>query len=209
MTSVLLIDDHPVVLQGCQQILKDAGFQPVLVASDFTSGYQVYQQQKPTVVIVDLAMQSGRLGGLTLIRKIRSHDVATPILVFSMYNDARIVAEAFEAGASGYVLKDTSPAELVNALNLVLQGRSYLARDLAVEVARTHQRQPPLSDLTARELQALKLLSEGKPYSRIAAELNISYKTVVNICYQLRQKLEVGTLPELVRRATELMSTMP
>ena len=206
MTSVLIIDDHPIVLQGCRRMLEDAGIKTVLEARDATSGYRLYRRHHPDVVIVDLAMQGGRLRGLDVIRRMRSHDQRSRILVFSMHNDPIIAARALEAGATGYVLKDSN--ELMKAFDQVRSGTPYLSNDLAMQVAlvRTGVRANPLADLTPRELQTLSLLAEGKPYGRIAEELNVSYKTVVNACSQLKQKLNAKNLPELIRAAVQLVS---
>src|SRR6266540_3318210 len=165
MTSVLIIDDHPIVLQGCRRMLEDAGVKTVLEARDATSGYRLYRRHRPDVVIVDLAMQGGGLGGLEVIRRMRSHDPRSRILVFSMHSDPIIAARALEAGATGYVLKDSN--ELMKAFDQV---------------------------------------RSGKPYGRIAEELNVSYKTVVNACSQLKQKLNAKNLPELIRAAVQLVS---
>jgi two-component system invasion response regulator UvrY len=207
MTSVLIIDDHPIVLQGCRRMLEDAGVKTVLEARDATSGYRLYRRHHPDVVIVDLAMQGGGLGGLEVIRRMRSHDPRSRILVFSMHSDPIIAARALEAGATGYVLKDSN--ELMKAFEQVRSGTPYLSNDLAMQVAlvRTGVRANPLADLTPRELQTLSLLAEGKPYGRIAEELNVSYKTVVNACSQLKQKLNAKNLPELIRVAVQLVST--
>jgi two-component system, NarL family, invasion response regulator UvrY len=207
MTSVLIIDDHPIVLQGCRRMLEDAGIKTVLEARDATSGYRLYRRHHPDVVIVDLAMQGGGLGGLEVIRRMRSHDPRSRILVFSMHSDPIIAARALEAGATGYVLKDSD--ELMKAFDQVRTGTPYLSNDLAMQVAlvRTGVRANPLADLTPRELQTLSLLAEGKPYGRIAEELNVSYKTVVNACSQLKQKLNAKNLPELIRVAVQLVST--
>ncbi len=207
MTSVLIIDDHPIVLQGCRRMLEDAGVKTVLEARDAISGYRLYRRHHPDVVIVDLAMQGGGLGGLEVIRRMRSHDPRSRILVFSMHSDPIIAARALEAGATGYVLKDSN--ELMKAFDQVRSGTPYLSNDLAMQVAlvRTGVRANPLADLTPRELQTLFLLAEGKPYGRIAEELNVSYKTVVNACSQLRQKLNAKNLPELIRAAVQLVST--
>jgi two-component system invasion response regulator UvrY len=207
MTSVLIIDDHPIVLQGCRRMLEDAGVKTVLEARDATSGYRLYRRHHPDVVIVDLAMQGGGLGGLEVIRRMRSHDPRSRILVFSMHGDPIIAARALEAGATGYVLKDSN--ELMKAFDQVRSGTPYLSNDLAMQVAlvRTGVRANPLADLTPRELQTLSLLAEGKPYGRIAEELNVSYKTVVNACSQLKQKLNAKNLPELIRAAVQLVST--
>ena len=206
MTSVLIIDDHPIVLQGCRRMLEDAGVNTVLEARDAASGYRLYRRHHPDVVIVDLAMQGSGLGGLDVIRRMRSHDPRSRILVFSMHSDPIIAARALEAGATGYVLKDSN--ELMKAFDQVRSGTPYLSNNLAMQVAlvRTGVRANPLADLTPRELQTLSLLAEGKPYGRIAEELNVSYKTVVNACSQLKQKLNAKNLPELIRAAVRLVS---
>jgi len=208
MTSVLIIDDHPIVLQGCKRVLEDAGMQPVLTAGDLLTGYRLYRRHIPDVVIVDLAIQGKGLGGLDLIRRIRSHNTRARILVLSMHNDAMIVARSLEAGASGYVLKDTSSEDLIKAVQQVANGAPYLDGELAMKMALTGStgRGNPLSDLTPRELQVLALLADGKPYDRIANELSVSYKTVVNVSSQLKQKLQASNLPELVSTAVKLMA---
>jgi CheY-like chemotaxis protein len=113
MNSVLIVDSSPIVLEGCRRILEDAGFEPVLSARDIVAGYQLYLEQRPDVVIVDLAFAGNDLDGLALIRRIRAHDARTRILVLSMHDNPMIVMHSLEAGASSYVLKDTSVEELV------------------------------------------------------------------------------------------------
>lgn len=211
MTKVLIIDDHPIVLQGCRRMLEDVGVTDVIEAGDARSGYHLFSGKRPDIVIVDLGLQDSGLGGLELIRRIRTDDIDVRILVFSMHSDPVIVARALQAGASGYVVKDTSPENFIEAFKKVRLGMRYLSDDLAMRVAFTNTpgRQNPLADLTPRELQTLSLLAEGKPYNRIAAELNVSYKTVVNVCSQLKQKLNVENLPELIRIAVQMLSAGP
>ena len=208
MISVLIIDDHPIVLQGCRHVLEDAGIEPVLAASDLVAGYRLYLRHRPDVAIVDLAIQGKGLGGLDLIRRIRAHDTGAHILVLSMHNDPMIVARSLEAGASGYVLKDTSSEELVRAVQQVSTGMPFLSDELAMKVALTgtSARTNPLADLTPRELQVLALLAEGKPYDAIARELSVSYKTVVNASSQLKHKLGASTLAQLVSTAVKLLA---
>jgi len=207
VTSVLIIDDHPIVLQGCRRVLEDAGIAPVLAASDLIAGYRLYRRHRPDVVVIDLAIQGKGLGGLALVRRIKTHDARAHILVLSMHNDAAIVARSLEAGATGYVLKDTSPDDLVEAVQRVAAGQPFLSGDLAMKVALSGSRsRNPLAELTPRELQVLALLADGKPYERIAGELSVSYKTVVNVSSQLKQKLRADTLPELVSLAVKLLA---
>ena len=211
MTSVLIVDDHPIVLQGCRRVLQDCGMAPIFEARDVETGHQLARQHQPDVIIVDLAMQGSGLGGLSLIRTIRANNPRARILVFSMHGDPIIVSRALQTGATGYLLKDTSSEDLVRAVESVAAGTPYLSSDLATQVALVDAgvARNPLADLTPRELQTLGLLAQGKPYGRIAAELNVSYKTVVNVCYQLRQKLDVHTLPELIRLSVQLVPSAP
>ncbi len=205
MSSVLIVDDHPIVLQGCRRILEDAGVTTVLAARDIVSGYRLYRRHAPDVTIVDLGLSGNGLGGLSLVQRIRSRDPRARILVFSMHADPIIVARALAAGATGYVLKDTASEDLVEAFEKVRAGTPHLSPDLAMQVALAGAgaRRDPLADLTPRELQTLSLLAEGKPYGRIADELNVSYKTVVNTCSQLKEKLNARNLPELIRTAVQ------
>lgn len=208
MTRVLVVDDHPIVLQGCRRMLQDAGVAEVIEARDVISAYRLYRRNRPDVAIIDVGMQDKGLGGLELIRRISTHNPHARILVFSMHSEPVIVARALQAGAIGYVVKDTSAENFIEAFENVRIGSPYLSKDLAMQVAlaNTAARQNPLAELTPRELQALSLLAEGKPYSRIAAELNVSYKTVANLSAQLKQKLDARNLPELIRAAVRLVS---
>src|SRR6201981_238066 len=131
MTSVLIIDDHPIVLQGCRRMLEDAGVETVLEARDAASGYRLYRRHHPDGVIVDLAMQGSGLGGLDVIRRMRSHGRRSRILVVTMHSDPVLAARAREAGATAYVPKATSPAELMKAFDQVRSGAPYLSNDLA------------------------------------------------------------------------------
>src|SRR5262245_61622979 len=162
--------------RGCGACWKTPASSP-WEARDVTSGYRLFRRNCPDVIIVDLGMQGSVLVGLDVIRRMRSHEPCTCILVFSMHNDPMIAARALEAGATGYLLKDTSSDELMKAFDQVRSGKPYLSEDLAMQVAflRTRVGLNPLVDLTPREM--LSLLAKGKTYSGIAEELGVSYKT--------------------------------
>jgi two-component system, NarL family, invasion response regulator UvrY len=144
---------------------------------------------------------------VSLIRRIHLDDQRVPILVLSMHRDPNIVLQALEAGAIGYVLKDTATEDLLKGIQEARRGNRYLSHSLAIEVAvsRTSSRRKAFPDLTSPELDALTLLAEGTSYERIAQELDVSYKTVVNIGAQLKKKLNVDNLPALVQRAVQLL----
>jgi len=208
MTRVLVVDDHSIVLQGCRRLLQDANVCDVLEASNIEAGYRLYRASKPDVVIVDLALQGQGIGGLQLIRQLRAHDRRIPILVFSMHGDPVIVGRALEAGATGYLLKDTTPEDFLEAFETVRHGAPYLSRAMAMQVALLgHQGSAVRAALTARELQVLALVAEGKNYEQIGDELGVSYKTVANTCSQLKVKLGAHNLAELIRMAIEYLAS--
>ncbi|HEY9212160.1 MAG TPA: response regulator transcription factor [Ancylobacter sp.] len=211
MTCVLVIDDHPIVLQGCSRLLEDAGVERVLQANSLLSGYRLFRREKPDVVIVDLALNGNGLGGLLLVKRLRTQSARLPILVFSMHGDPVIASRALEAGATGYVLKDSSSGALLDAFEKARRGQPYMSHELAMQVALlgTSGRGTPLADITPRELQTVSLLAEGKAYSQIAEELGVSYKTVANTCSQLKVKLGATSLPELIRSAIQYVSSSP
>ena len=206
MYRVLLVDDHPIVTKACRCLLTEAGLTDVLEAHDADTAYQSFVRDKPDVAIVDLRLNSQELGGIGLIERIRLHDARAKILVFSMHGEARIVRSALDAGARGYLLKDASPDELPKALAQVGAGGTYLDSELATRIAllRADPEGTAIADLTPRERQALALLAEAKSYQAIADQLGISYKTVINLTYRLRQKLGARSLPDLVRLAVEM-----
>jgi DNA-binding NarL/FixJ family response regulator len=197
MTKVLVIDDHPIVLQGCKQVLEDAGVESVTQASSLVDGFRLYRSVKPDLIIVDLSVRSGALDGISFIRRLRVHDKKTPILVFSMHTDPVIVARTLQVGATGYLLKDTWSDEFIKAFQKVREGVPYISHELASEVAFMEARgtASPLRALTLRELHTLSLIADGKSYSAI------SYKTVANTASLIKTKLNAKSLPELMRIA--------
>lgn len=185
--------------------MEDAGVVQIIEAQTVAEGFRLCRTQQPDVVIVDLAMRTGALNGLSFIRRLRAHDQRTPVLVFTMHSDPVIVSRALELGATGYVLKDTSAEEFLRAFLKVRDGVPYLSHDIAADVAfkQAREKTNPLRHLTLRELQTLALVAEGKPYGIIADRLNVSYKTVANTCAQLKGKLGAHSLSQLMRIAIE------
>ncbi len=203
MTKVLVIDDHPIVLQGCKQVLLDAGVESVTQASTLVDGFRLYRSVRPNLIIVDLSVKSGALDGISFIRRLRVHDKTTPILVFSMHSDPVIVSRALQVGATGYLLKDTWSDEFIKAFQKVREGNPYISHELASGVAFMEARGTanPLRSLTLRELHTLSLIAEGRSYGAIAEALHVSYKTVANTASLIKIKLGAKTLPELMRIA--------
>jgi len=205
VTHVLIIDDHPIVLQGCKSLLESVGVEKIDQAQSASKAFQLYRKYKPDVIIVDLSMRAGSLNGLSFVRRLRRHDQTTPVLVLTMHRDPLVVSWAFELGASGYVFKGAPPEEFLQAFQKVRDGKSYLSHELASDVVfnRLKVKANRLDGLTSRELQILTLIAEGKPHKEIADKLDVSISTVAKICTQLKIKLGARTRPDLIRVAIE------
>jgi two-component system, NarL family, invasion response regulator UvrY len=208
VTSVLVIDDHPVARHGCRRVLERIGITTIFEAGDVVTGYELFGRHRPDIVVVDLGLGDNRLGGLSLIRRFNSENPKAHILVLSMHRDPNVVSLALEAGATGYILKDAAVEDLLKAFQAVQGGNPYLSDELASQVAmaRTPLRQNPLAQLTAGELQTLTLLSEGKDYTRIARDLNVTYKAVAYVGSRLKRKLNARNMPQLIQAAVRLLA---
>jgi two-component system invasion response regulator UvrY len=200
---VLIVDDHPIVASGCRALLAGDPEIAILEASDAESGEQAFVAEHPDICVLDINLPT--VSGFELARRILAHAATARIIMFSMNDDPIFATRAIEIGAKGYVSKSGDPCDLVEAIREVGKGRVYLPPGIAQKIAFAGPAlaQSPLSKLTSRELEILRLLSAGKSLSEIAWLVHSSYKTVANTSSIMRQKLGVRTSAELVRLAIE------
>jgi DNA-binding NarL/FixJ family response regulator len=200
---VLIVDDHPIVASGCRALLAGDPEIAILEASDAESGEQVFVAEKPDVCVLDINLPT--VSGFELARRILAHTAAARLIMFSMNDDPVFAARAIEVGAKGYVSKTGDPNDLVEAIREVGKGGVYLPAAIARSVAFAGPAfaQSPLSKLTSREIEILRLLSAGKSLSEIAWLVHSSYKTIANTSSIIRQKLGLRSSSELVRFAIE------
>lgn len=205
MPSVLIVDDHPVVAEGWERIVRAAGACHIASAHSPLEGLRSYRQDRPEMLVMDISFGENKMAGIKLIRRLRIFDSVIPILVFSMHHSAIIARRALEAGSNGFINKDAPPDQIDCAFRTVRKGQCYLAPEMATQVAMLNRPGTNREELglTEREIEVLGLISEGKSYREIADQICISYKTVANISYSLRSKLGASNLPALVVRAAE------
>jgi len=200
---VLIVDDHRIVASGCRALFTDDPGIHILEAADAESGERVFCENLPDICVLDINLPT--VSGFELARRLLARDASARIIMFSMNDDPVFAARAIEIGAKGYVSKAGDPQDLVEAIHEVAKGGVYLppamARSLAF--AKPSFARNPLSRLTAREMEILRLLSAGKSLSEIAWLIHSSYKTVANTSSIMRHKLGVRTSAELVRFAIE------
>jgi DNA-binding NarL/FixJ family response regulator len=200
---ILIVDDHPIVASGCRTIFADDPEIALLEAPDAESGERTFVAEKPDICVIDINLPT--VSGFELARRILAREAAARIVMFSMNDDPVFAARAIDIGAKGYVSKTGDPNDLAEAVREVGNGGVYLPPAIArsVAFARPTFAQNPLSKLTSREMEILRLLSSGKSLSEIAWLVHSSYKTVANTSSIMRQKLGVRTSAELVRLAIE------
>jgi two-component system, NarL family, invasion response regulator UvrY len=198
---VLIVDDHRIVASGCRALFADDPEIDILEASDAESGERVFSEQRPHICVLDINLPT--VSGFELARRILGHDSSARIIMFSMNDDPVFAKRAIEVGAKGYVSKTGDPQDLLEAIREVGNGGVYLPPAMArsIAFAGASFAQSPLSKLTSREMEILRLLSAGKSLSEIAWLVHSSYKTVANTSSIMRQKLGVRTSAELVRLA--------
>ena len=200
--SILLVDDHPVVRQGYRRVLENQrDFRVVAEADNAASAYGAFKSHAPDIVVMDISMKGA--SGLEAIRNIRSRDGRARILVFSMHSEAALIKAAFSAGASGYVTKSSEPTALIDAIRSVAQGERAMSDDVAHSLAEesVNPSQSMLDRLGEREIEILRQLAAGATADEIAANLNLSLKTVQNYHYLVKAKTGLQTDAQLVRLA--------
>ncbi len=203
-TTVLLVDDHPVVRDGFRRILENTpDIRVAAEAGDGETGCALYREYKPDVVVLDLNMPG--IGGLETLRRIKAHDPGAHILVFSMHGNETMVQRALEMGATGYLTKQGGLGQMVQAVRQVKQGRMYLDPEHVTGMGgnRTSNdvAQGSLSELSKREFQLFKLMAEGNSINEIAEILFISPKTVGVHHTNIMKKLKLQNTTQLVRLA--------
>jgi DNA-binding NarL/FixJ family response regulator len=204
--TVLLVDDHTIVRQGLKALLNSE--QNITILGEAQTGREAVElaaQHRPMVVIMDLAMP--RLNGAEATRQILKATPSTKVIVLSTYGDDEHVQQALAAGAAAYLLKQTAAEDVIDAIREVAKGNAYfsppIAKRLREQTAPADEAasKAPNVELTQREAEVLQLIAEGYANKQIAAELNLSVKTVEKHRQQVMQKLNIHNIAGLVRHA--------
>lgn len=193
-TTVLVVDDHPVVRQGLRTFLDT--LDDIDVVGEASSGEEAIEQVTetlPDVVLMDLVMPG--IDGIEATRRVTELSPSTKVIVLTSYSDDEKVFPAIKAGAAGYLLKDVSPAQLADAIRSVARGEVQLhptvAAKLVQEVA-APDRKAPGGELTSRELEVLRLIAKGMSNREIARVLTIAEKTVKTHVSNILAKLHLA-----------------
>ena len=204
--KILIADDHKILREGLRFLLeKQSTFEVVAEAEDGLAALEAVKKQKPDIAILDIGMPG--LNGIEVTRKIRSDMTETRVIALSMHADRRFVMGVLEAGANGYLLKDSAFAELVTAVMAVAKGKTYLSPSIAETVVKSTLEKSGQSEqgsrvlLSSREREVLQMIAEGKSTKEIAFKLFVSTKTVETHRKQIMDKLNIHTIAGLTKYA--------
>ncbi len=205
-TSVLLADDHAVVLEGLRRILDRPEFNIVGALRDGRALVEAAARLQPDLIVADVSMPL--LSGIEAARQILRGDSKAKIIFLTIHPDVTYAVEAINAGASGYALKTEAGDELIKAIREVLAGRTYITPSLAEPVSQALQPRRKRSHrnpgtLTSRQHEVLQLLAKGKQPKEIAGLLNVSHRTVEFHKYRIMETLGLRSVAELAGYAVK------
>ena len=207
MIRIVLAEDHAIVRKGIFALLDEqSDLEVVGEASNGHEALAVVDSTRPDIVVMDINMPE--LNGLEATRQIRKQYPEVKVLVLTMYTNEEYVLNLLQAGAAGYIVKESIPAELINAIKAIHAGNAYLSPAVSRNVIDEYLRNvgdegatDTFDRLTDREREIMQLLVEGSSTKEIADKLSISSKTVGVHRVNLMEKLEVNSMPDLVKYA--------
>ncbi|MCL9801567.1 response regulator transcription factor [Pseudomonas sp. rhizo66] len=203
--NLLLVDDHSLIRAGVRALVLDIpGYAVIGEANDGSQLLEMVEQLDPDIVLLDISMKE--TGGLEALQRLKRVRPQSKVLILSMHTDPALIMQALESGAHGYLLKDTTATELEHALEALRNNERYLSPAIAHTVINQaltrNQKQPPETadshNLTARQLEILRLIVRGKSTREIANGLGLSIKTVETHRSQIMKRLQIYDVAGLV-----------
>jgi DNA-binding NarL/FixJ family response regulator len=201
---LLLADDHQMFIDGLKNLLEDE-FDILGTAENGRMLVEMVEKHSPDVVVSDISMPE--LNGIEATIQIKKIDPEIKVVLLTMHGDVTYATRAFDAGASGYVMKQAATHELISAIREAMLGRTFVTPMIAGELIRSFREDSGIkpddirAKLTARQREVLQLLAEGFSTKEVADKLNISARTVEYHKYKMMQELNLGTTAELVHYA--------
>ena len=209
--SIVIIDDHPLFREGIKAIIaRDPQFEVVGEAGDGTEGLRLAKKLSPDLFVLDLSLPDKN--GISLLRDIKDFLPESHVIIVSIHSRIRYIAEAFQAGAAGYVVKESASDRLLEGLHAICKGEYFLDSSISLQVVKklieaptkAKITDPAYSALTPREQEVMRLVAEGISKKEIAKMLFISIKTVENHRTNIMKKLGFHSTMDLIRYAAKL-----
>ena len=199
--TILIADDHTIVAEGLVKLLSRR-FDVIATVADGQALVEAAERFRPDIIIADLEMPS--LSGLEALERLKKRGVASKFVILTMHKEASVAARAMRAGASAFLLKHSAGNELIDAIDEVLDGRTYLSPAVTKDIlAALDEGRGVKIELTRRQRDVLRLIVEGRRMKEIAAILDLSARTVETHKYEMMRVLGVQSTAELVALAVK------
>ncbi|WP_439543253.1 response regulator transcription factor [Hyphomicrobium sp.] len=196
--KILVVDDHAVIRNGIRQLFAREPDVYIFEASDAKSAIPIARDMKPDLVILDMKLNG--VSGIEVLRRIKAHDRAAKVLIFTAYADPAMASRAIRTGAFGYVTKSSPLEVLRDAISQVMKGERYVDASMSEKVSLfCATSEDALNKLTNREQEILRLLGEGKSLQQVATEMGSAYKTIANASSRIKEKLDLCRTSDLIR----------
>src|SRR5437868_10760832 len=207
-STVLLVDDHPIVRQGLAELIDHEKDLSVCgMADDMHHALDQIIALSPDLVVVDISLKGGN--GIELLKNIKVRYPRQPVLMLSMHDESLYAVRALRAGAAGYIMKQEATERVLTAIRQVLVGEIYLSEKMEKKMmqqlvgGRTARTGSPIEDLSDRELEVFGLIGQGHGTRQIAEELHLSIKTIESHRAHIKEKLNLKNATELVQHAIQ------
>lgn len=203
MIKVMIIDDHPIVLDGLKNLLSNRD--DMMLAGSYDNGKEglaAIAAQQPNVVLLDINLPD--IDGAAICKQLRKQDKDIRIIALSVHNERMVIRNMLNSGANGYVLKNSVGEEIINAIHATLDGNNFLCRKTKEIMAQVNENElPEIPKITRREKEILELVSQGLTSAQIAEKLFISLHTVESHRKNLIEKFDVATMTAVIKLATK------
>jgi two-component system invasion response regulator UvrY len=204
-TSVMIADDHPLIVEGLTSVLARHGLSVVGSASEAASVASVYATLKPDVLVLDLRFGEGSMGGLDVMQALLASHPNARVIIYTQFDQDEIVREAYQRGAKAFVTKNTDPTELAETIVKVNQGETVFLPPIATRLALMTVRgdESPIAKLQPREVEVFKFMAQGLTNVEIAERMNLSPKTISTTSQSIKDQLGIHRAADITLMAVK------